>query len=189
MRWTRQRRARKELQGGMNSVSDRPACGRTALLTVFVETGRMVRGPARPLAEAGADGQVVWFWRPMLASSLAEMCPPNRARMRRASARRRWQSERRGDHEVRRNPLRGESRMIRLPCGQLVRLLRTTAGAIGTRLSLRPLFSKRGNFIAKPRALGATRSKVFVDSHSVIASNAVTTSLRAQRSNPLFLSC
>ena len=33
--------------------------------------------------------------------------------------------------------------MIRFTCGLLVRLVRTTAGAIGARLSLRPLFLER----------------------------------------------
>ena len=45
-------------------VSDRPACGRTALLTVFAKTRRTARGPARPLALTVADGEVVWSWRP-----------------------------------------------------------------------------------------------------------------------------
>jgi hypothetical protein len=45
-------------------VSDRPARGRTALLTVLARTRRAARGPARPLAWAGADGEVVWSWRP-----------------------------------------------------------------------------------------------------------------------------
>src|SRR6187200_972293 len=41
MRWTRQRRARKGSRGGLNSVSDYPARGRTALKTVFDETRRI----------------------------------------------------------------------------------------------------------------------------------------------------
>jgi hypothetical protein len=42
------------------SVSDRPARGRTALLTVFARTSRAARGSARPLALMVADGEVVW---------------------------------------------------------------------------------------------------------------------------------
>ena len=44
--------------------------------------------------------------------------------------------------------------MIRLPRGLLVRFVRTTAGAIGARLSLRPLFSRRVKLM---KTSGATR--------------------------------
>jgi hypothetical protein len=45
-------------------VSDRPARGRTTLLTVFARTRLTARGQARPLAWTVADGEVVWSWRP-----------------------------------------------------------------------------------------------------------------------------
>jgi len=44
--------------------------------------------------------------------------------------------------------------MIRFTCGLLVRFVRTTAGAIGARLSLRPSFSGRVNLM---QASGASR--------------------------------
>jgi hypothetical protein len=44
--------------------------------------------------------------------------------------------------------------MIRLPCGLLVRFVRTTAGAIGARLSPRPLFLER---VKLTQASGASR--------------------------------
>ena len=53
------RRARKGLQGGINSVSDQPACERTALKTVFVETGRIGTRSGESFGETGADGEVV----------------------------------------------------------------------------------------------------------------------------------
>jgi len=34
------------------------------LLPVVAGTGRAARGPARPLAQTVADGEVVWSWRP-----------------------------------------------------------------------------------------------------------------------------
>ena len=56
-------------------VSDRPARGRTALLTVFDETGRIVRGPARALARWARTVKSCGPGAPMLASSPAEMHP------------------------------------------------------------------------------------------------------------------
>ena len=44
--------------------------------------------------------------------------------------------------------------MIRFTCGPLVRFLRTTAGAIGARLSLRPSFLRRVKLM---QASGASR--------------------------------
>ena len=64
MRWTRQRRARKELQGGLNSVSDHPARERTALKTVFDETGRIGTRSGESFGGTGADGEVVQARRP-----------------------------------------------------------------------------------------------------------------------------
>jgi len=64
MRWTRQRRARKGSQGGLISVSDYPARERTALPTVFDETGRIGTRFGQSFGETGADGEMVWFRRP-----------------------------------------------------------------------------------------------------------------------------
>ena len=44
----------------MNSVSDRPARRRTALLTVFDETGWIGARSGRTFGETGADGEIVW---------------------------------------------------------------------------------------------------------------------------------
>ncbi len=51
MRWTRQRRARRWLQGGINSVSDQAACRRTALLCTVKSCGRDASTLASSLAE------------------------------------------------------------------------------------------------------------------------------------------
>src|SRR3954447_8798209 len=58
MRWTRQRRARKGLQGGF-AVSDCPARGRTMLPTVAARTPPGPRVPVERSAGTGADGEVV----------------------------------------------------------------------------------------------------------------------------------
>ena len=60
MRWTRQRRARKGSQGGLNSVSGYPVCRRTTLLTVSDDTGWMGARSGETFGETGADGEVVW---------------------------------------------------------------------------------------------------------------------------------
>src|ERR1700681_3780419 len=81
-------------------VSDRPACGRTAPLTVFARTRRTARGPARPLAQMVADGEVVWSWRPDAGvKSCGDASGPTGLEMYRQSARRRWQE----------SPVTGES--------------------------------------------------------------------------------
>jgi len=111
MRWTRQRRARKGLQGGF-SVSDRPACGRTALPTVFDETGRMVRGPARASAGQARTVKSCGPDAPMLASSRVEMCPaqPGLRYIANPQGDGGKKAGHRGDHVISRKPLRGESR-------------------------------------------------------------------------------
>ena len=45
-------------------MSDHPARRRTALLTVFDETGRIGTRSGESFGEAGADGEIVWtiFW-------------------------------------------------------------------------------------------------------------------------------
>jgi hypothetical protein len=81
-------------------VSDRPARGRTTLLTVFARTRRTARGPARPLAQMVADGEVVWSWRPDAGvKSCGDASGPTGLEMYRQSARRRWQE----------SPVTGES--------------------------------------------------------------------------------
>ena len=76
-------------------VSDRPARGRTTLQPIFDETRRMVRGPARPLAETVADGEVVWSWRPDAGvKSCGDASGPTGFEMYHQSARRRWQTSR-----------------------------------------------------------------------------------------------
>ena len=81
-------------------VSDRPARGRTTLLTVFARTRRTARGPARPLAQTVADGEVVWSWRPDAGvKSCGDASGPTGLEMYRQSARRRWQE----------SPVTGES--------------------------------------------------------------------------------
>src|ERR1700676_1323221 len=89
----------------------------------------------RLTSAADADGEVVWSWRPTLASSWREV-----------SRRRRWQksSAHRGEHEGSRKPLRREGRMLSAEpvcsCAHfLVHFAHETAGAARTRLSLRPL--------------------------------------------------
>jgi hypothetical protein len=56
-------------------VSDRPARGRTTLLTVFARTRQAARGPARSLARRARTAKSCGPGAPMLASSLAEMHP------------------------------------------------------------------------------------------------------------------
>jgi hypothetical protein len=113
------------------AASDRPARGRTALPTVFARTCRIGTRSGESFGGTGADGEVVWSWRPKLAPSSWDI-----------SHGRRWQqsSAHRGDHEVSRNTIARGKPDERLPCGLLVRFVRTTAGAIGARLSLRPSF-------------------------------------------------
>jgi hypothetical protein len=81
-------------------VSDRPARGRTTLLTVFARTRRAARGPARPLAQTVAYGEVVWSWRPDAGvKSCGDASGPTGLEVYRQSARRRWQT----------SPVTGES--------------------------------------------------------------------------------
>jgi hypothetical protein len=49
---------------GRLAVSDRKARGRTALPTVVAGIRRAARGAAGSSGGAGADGEVVWSWRP-----------------------------------------------------------------------------------------------------------------------------
>jgi hypothetical protein len=111
MRWTRQRRARKwNCRAGL-PVSDRPARGRTTLLPVFAKLCRTHevqrspwRGRSRTAKSCGPDA-------PMLASSFAEMHPPNRAGciedLRSDGGKK---AGHRGEREASRNPSRRESR-------------------------------------------------------------------------------
>jgi hypothetical protein len=64
MRWTRQRRVRNGI-AGRNELRERlPACGRTALKTVFDETHRIGTRSGESFGEMGADGEVVLSRRP-----------------------------------------------------------------------------------------------------------------------------
>ena len=92
MRWTRQRRARKGSQGGLNSVSDCPARERTALKTVFDETGRMGTRSGESFGGTGADGEIVLVWRPDAGvKSCGDASGPTGLEVHRQSAKRRWQ--------------------------------------------------------------------------------------------------
>ena len=150
MRWTRQRRARKGSQGGMNSVSDRPVRVRTALLTILAGTGRDARGPARALAGWARTAKWCGPDAPRLASSRVEMHPAQPGRdassIRTATVAKVQGSP--GRARIRRNPIVQGKPDGRFTCGLLVRFLRTTAGAIGARLSLRPSFFRRAKLMA-----------------------------------------
>ena len=115
-----------------------------------------VRGPARALARWARTAKSCGPDAPRLASSRVEMHP--------AQPGLRCIVNPQGDggkvqgsprrSPISRKPSCGESRMIRLPCGLLVRFVRTTAGAIGTRLSPHPLFLER---VKLTQASGASR--------------------------------
>ena len=76
-------------------MSDRPARGRTALLTVFDETGRMGARSGESFGETGADGEIVWSRRPQAGvKSCGDASGPTGLEVYRQSARRRWQSAR-----------------------------------------------------------------------------------------------
>jgi hypothetical protein len=84
MRWTRERRARRWLQGGF-AVSDRTARGTSgAQERLHHDVGGVARNSVACVVERLADGEVVWSWRPnALAPSLEETrAEPNRAAMR-----------------------------------------------------------------------------------------------------------
>ena len=102
------------------------------------------RVPVERSAEMGADGEVVWTWRPKLASSSGRCIRPDRVLGASSIPGRRglksWSP--RGEREVSRKPPRGESRVDPVALWSTRALLCTTAGAIGARLSLRPSFGK-----------------------------------------------
>ena len=93
----------------------------------------------------GADGEIVWSRRPQAGvKSCGDAFGPTGPRCivnPQGDGGKVQGSPRRSP--ISRKPPRGESRMIRLPCGLLVRFVRTTAGAIGARLSPRPLLLRR----------------------------------------------
>jgi hypothetical protein len=133
---------RRRSQGGF-PVSDMPARRRTALV---------------------ADGEVVWFWHPLLVSSSRRQVRPDRARTSLQSA---SDGGKRNSSpgRARRKPLKPlcrESRMIPVNLWLLTRVLfvaHAVAGASDTRLSLRPL-SSEGHIFAKPRTHCAARMYV-----------------------------
>jgi hypothetical protein len=62
-------------------VSDRLACGRTALLTDFDETLPGGTRPGGALGEGVANGEVVWSWRPDAGVKFCARCiSPDRVR-------------------------------------------------------------------------------------------------------------
>src|SRR6478736_8685954 len=99
---------------------------------------------------ADADGEVVWSWRPTLASSFAKdvLRPTGRdpSSIREATVANK--PDHRGEHEVSRKPLRREGRIASAEpvcsCAfSYVHLAHETAGAARTRSSLRPLLEER----------------------------------------------
>jgi hypothetical protein len=94
MRWTRQRRARRGSQGG--SCRERSDGARTNdAANRLCQNSPRARGTAGSLAWTGADGEVVWSWRPDAGvKSGGDASGPTRFGMYRQSARRRWQTSR-----------------------------------------------------------------------------------------------
>src|SRR3954469_6375350 len=131
---------------GRVSVSDRPARGRTMLPTVFARTPLGPRVPVERSAKVGADGEVVLAWRLDLAPSFGRCIRPNRVFGCIVNPRATGAKElgTPGRARISRNPLRGESRVDPVASWSTRALLCATAGAIGTRLSLRPSLSKEG---------------------------------------------
>jgi hypothetical protein len=132
---------------GRDQLRERSTGARTnGAANCLDETCRIARGPARALARQAWTAKSC---RPDAPNAGVKSCGDVSAQPgfgcvchpQGDGGNRAWSH--RGEREISRKPLRGESRMIRLPRGLLVRFVRTTAGAIGTRLSLRPLYSKR----------------------------------------------
>ena len=81
----------QEIAGRVFPVSDRPVRGRTMLLTVFDETGRMGTRSGESFGWTGADGEIVWSWRPDAGvKSCRDVSGPTGLDSL-ISARRRWQ--------------------------------------------------------------------------------------------------
>ena len=144
--------AQLQPQGGMNLVSGMRRADGRRFKTVSMKLAGCVRGPARALARQARTAKSCGPDAPGLASSVAEMHPAQPgldvSSIRKATVATVHGSP--GRSRISRKPLCGESRMIRLPCGLLVRLVRTTAGAIGARLSPRPLFLERAKLMQNP---------------------------------------
>src|SRR5436190_20877733 len=92
-----------------------------------------------------ADGEVVWSWRRDPGVKLS-----GKARMVTVAK----EAAHRGEHEISRKPLRGESRDVSAvpvkPVCVLSTIAHGAAGAVGARLSLRPLHKKRDNEMHNP---------------------------------------
>ncbi len=94
MRWTRQRRARRGSQGG--SCRERSDGARTNdAANRLCQNSPCARGAAGSLAWTGADGEVVWSWRPDAGvKSGGDASGPTGFGMYRQSEWRRWQTSR-----------------------------------------------------------------------------------------------
>jgi hypothetical protein len=159
LRWTRQRRARAWSQGGY-PVSDRTARRRTALKRLGRNFFRQHAGRSRRMARGSCGRQNRVVLAPVAGVKLMEIVQPNRAFDNRSSVSdggKRNSSPGRARHKPLK-PSRRESRVIRRTCGLPCAFLRTTAGVMGTRLSLRPRFEE-GNVDAQLRARRAARSQ------------------------------
>jgi hypothetical protein len=130
MRWTQRRRRARRWQGGSSTepVSNQPARGRAAHV---------------------ADGEVVWFWHPLLVSSPRRFCGPNRASSKAINPRDDGDKRNSSPGRARRKPLKPLRREGRIAsaepvcsCAFFVHLAHETAGAACTRSSLRPLSSE-----------------------------------------------
>ena len=142
MRWTRQRRARVESQGGFRPVSDR---------------GAQTNG-------AEAYGKTVWSWHPLLVSSWRRFCEPNRVRQivnSPTTVTRRIR--RRGERGINRKTIaqgrpEAPADTCMLVCASLNAHLHTRPRVpASTRPSLRPLFQEGGRF---QQSSGETRREI-----------------------------
>ena len=151
-RWTQQCRARKRLQGGINSVSDRSGVQTTGV---------------------DAYGKNVWARRldaGVKSCGRAEnrtglMCPFRKATEAREPVHR-------GERAISRKAIaQGMSDVLRCPVCSCAAFLCTfaheTAGAARIRHSLRPLILE-GEDSGKPRAHGAARLRVFCNDFGIL---------------------
>jgi hypothetical protein len=125
-------------------VSDRTARRRTALKRLGRNFFRQHAGRLRRMARGSCGRQNRVVLAPVAGVKLMEIVGSNRASINRQSVSdggKRNSSPGRARHKPLK-PSRRESRVIRRTCGPPCAFLRTTAGVMGTRLSLRPLLSR-----------------------------------------------
>jgi len=116
--------------------------------------------PVGRLAREAADGKTVWSWHPLLVSSWWRLSGPTGLRsIANPSATEARRIRRRGARHKPLKPLRREGRVFRRTCGLSCAFLRMTAGAEGTRLSLRPLLSRGHRRCTTSGAIGVARSQ------------------------------